>query len=854
MTSQRTEMTEAEYSKAFCPDIKRSGWVLIKSALRHPILFLRTFSKHSNLEHHFDDHAHKVSFGRTDHPLDDIGPMQGIFSALPAMLLRSAESVLSVELVSQQDNQFLFRSKAYNIFNLINLEHFYKHVYAINGKAPSALLYLRIDIPQEDVCRVRLQQDNDFDETFTPMVANDIRDDTCKVELIEDEHCYRLTTSQLSLHVYKSDFRIELYDKDGNKITTSGGKTDNHFGIAIDSYPVGFIRDKRHKHWYAVNSFDLSHDESIYGLGEHFGPMNRVGDTLRLWISEGVGNSTGRVYKTVPFYVSTRGYGVFYNHIHPMTFWVGSKEKSKVQVAVEEKKLDYYLFTGNIKDVLNSYTSLTGRSPVPPKFSFGTWISRMSYLSQQEIIDVANTLREKKFPADVIHMDVSWFTTDWKCDWQFDETRFPDHETMCRELHDNGFRFSLWQAPYVLKGTAPWKEASARKLIAKTKAPFSFTGQFEAAPIDFTNPEAVSWFKTQLIKPLLEAGVDVIKTDFGEGIQPSMQFAEGDGHALHNVYLLLYNKAVYEITQEVHGEDNAMVWGRSAYAGSQRYPVQWSGDNAATFGSMQGSLRGGLSYGLSGFTFWSQDTGGFVGEPTDELAIRWTQLSIFQSHIRYHGCYPFREPWQYAEDTQDILREYLNYRYRLIPYLYSESIESAASGLPVLRPLVIDYQNDRTTHAIDDQFMSGRSILVAPVMREDGNRSVYLPEGVWYDFFSKESKEGRQWITQDCPIDRIPIWLKGGSVIPFGPVVQSTSELTDETPLELVILLDQDKRASGVFNLNKQSSISITVESKNGQVLVAVGNGLSVENIRVFAQAGEIAREDILLEQIDGLP
>jgi alpha-D-xyloside xylohydrolase len=333
-----------------------------------------------------------------------------------------------------------------------------------------------------------------------------------------------------------------------------------------------------------------------------------------------------------------------------------------------------------------------------------------------------------------------------------------------------------------------------------------------------------------------------------------MQFAEGDGHALHNVYPLLYNKAVYEITQEVHGGDNAMVWGRSAYAGSQRYPVQWSGDNAATFGSMQGSLRGGLSYGLSGFTFWSQDTGGFVGEPTDELAIRWTQLSIFQSHIRYHGCYPFREPWQYAEDTQDILREYLNYRYQLIPYLYSESIESAASGLPVLRPLVIDYQDDRTTHAIDDQFMSGRSILVAPVMREDGNRSVYLPEGVWYDFFSKESKEGRQWTTQDCPIDRIPIWLKGGSVIPFGPVVQSTSELTDETPVELVILLDQDKCASGVFNLNKQSAISITVESKNGQVLVAVGNGLSVENIRVFAQAGEIAREDILLEQIDGLP
>lgn len=847
MTSQRTEMTEEEYAKAFCPDIKRSAWVLIKSVLRHPVLFSRTFRKHPNLENHFDEYAHRVSFGRTDHPLDALGPMQGVFSALPALLLRSAQCVLSVELVKQQGNRFLFQAKAYNIFNLINLDHFYKHVYEIDGKAPSAILSLCIDIPRNDVCRVRLQTDNNFSDTFTPMIVNDIKDDKCEVELIEDELCYRLKTDKLSLHIYKTNFRIELYDCDGNKITSCGGKTDNHFGIAMDSYPLGFMRDRRYKHWYAVNSFDLTHDESIYGLGEHFGRMNKVGETLRLWINEGVGNSTGRVYKTTPFYVSTRGYGVFYNHTHPITFWVGSKEKSKIQVAVEEKQLDYYLFVGSIKEILGNYTNLTGRSPMPPKFSFGTWISRMSYLSQQQILDVAKTLRQKKFPADVIHMDVSWFTGDWRCDWQFDKTRFPDHEAMCRELHDDGFKFSLWQDPYVLKGTAPWKEASEKKLLAKTKVPFAFTGQFEAAPIDFTKPEAAEWYKNRLIRPLLEAGVDVIKTDFGEGIQPSMELAGGSGHALHNVYPLLYNKAAYEITKEVHGEDNAMVWGRSAYAGSQRYPVQWSGDNAATYGSMQGSLRGGLGYGLSGFTFWSQDTGGFVGEPTDELTIRWTQLSIFQSHLRYHGCYPFREPWQYAEKTQNILREYLNYRYQLIPYLYSESIDSAASGLPVLRPLVLDYQDDRTVHAIDDQFMSGRSILVAPVMREDNNRTFYLPDGLWYDFFSKECVGGKQWMTRDCPIERIPIWLKGGSVIPFGPVVQSTRELTDETALELVILLDQEKRASGIFNLNKKSSFTITAESRNGKVHIIVDKGLPLGNVQVFGQTGKIANEDVVL-------
>ncbi|MDZ7783552.1 MAG: glycoside hydrolase family 31 protein [Halioglobus sp.] len=848
VAAQRTEITEAEYSKAFCPDIKLSVRLLIKNIFLHPVLFLRTFRKHANLEHHFDEYAHAVSFGRTDHPLDDMGPMQGAFTSIPKLLFRTSQSVLSVDLVQQQDNQFLFQAKAYNIFNLISPEHFYKHVYEIDGKAPTALLNLRIDIPRDDVCRVRLQKADTFDDAFTPMIANDITDDDCKVDLIEDDLCYRLQTGKLGLRVYKADFRIELFDRDGNRITSTGGRTDNHFGISYDSYPMGFVRDRRHKYWYAVNAFDLTHDESIYGLGEHFGPMNKVGETLRLWITEGVGNSTGRVYKTVPFYVSTRGYGVFFNQTSPMTFWVGSKEKSKIQVAVEEQKLDYYLFAGSIKEILNSYTSLTGRSPVLPKYSFGTWISRMSYQSQEQVLEVANILREKQFPADVIHLDVSWFANDWECDWQFDRRRFPDPEAMCSRLHDNGFRLSLWQQPYILKGTAPWNEACDKNLLARSKVPFAFCGQFEAAPIDFTRPEAATWYKNRLIRPLLEAGVDVIKTDFGEGVHPAMQFAGGTGHALHNVYPLLYNKAAFEITQEVHGEDNAMVWGRSAYAGSQRYPVQWSGDNASTFGAMQASLRGGLGYGLSGFAYWSQDTGGFVGEPTDELMIRWTQLSIFQSHLRYHGCYPFREPWQFSEEAQGILREYLNYRYRLIPYLYSESIAGASSGLPVLRPLVLDYQQDRTVHGMDDQFMSGRSILVAPVMREDTRRTFYLPEGVWYDFFSKELLDGRQWITRDCPLNRIPVWLKGGSVIPFGPVVQSTSELTDDTPLEFVVLLDSDNKAAGEFNMSRQASYLITAESDGERVLVTIGEDLPLAKVRVFGQTGEFASDDVVLK------
>ncbi len=849
MLSTDPESSEKAYQKEFTPDTRRSVRLMLKNIFLHPILFGRTLRKHDNLEDHFDEYAPRVSFGRSDHPLDDIGPMEGAFTVIPKLLFRKSESVLSVQLKERQGNRFVFEAKTLNIFKLMKPQNFYKHVYEYDENTPFKIRYLCIDVVRDDVYRVRLQSMSELDDTFTPMVVGDIGDTNCQVNLEEDERCYRLKTKKLDLHIFKEDFRIEVYDTNGKRITRSGGRTDNGFGIAFDAYPLGFIRDKRHKHWYAVESFELSHDESIYGLGEHFGRINKVGETLRLWIHEGTGNTSGRIYKSVPFFLSTRGYGVFFNQTHPMTFWIGTKEKSKVQVAVEEKRLDYYFFTGNIREILNSYTDLTGKAPALPKFSFGTWVSRMSYQTQEEVLEVAKTLRENRFPSDVIHIDVQWFTEGWRCDWQFDSATFPYPEEMCRQLHEQGFRVSIWQEPYVLKGTIPWKEAHQKDYLAKIKSPFVFVGQFEAAPIDFTKPEAARWYQQQLIKPLLEMGVDVIKTDFGEGLHPDMQFEGGNGHALHNVYPLLYQRAAYEITADVHGEENAMVWGRSAYAGSQRYPVQWSGDNAATFGSMQASLRGGLCYGLSGFTYWSQDTGGFTGEPADEVEIRWTQLSIFQSHMRYHGCYPFREPWVFSSEVQDIMREYLNVRYQLIPYLYSESIASAASGLPLLRAMVIDYQEDRNTHHIDDQFMCGSSILVAPIMRESHERAFYLPEGLWYEFWTKECVEGNRWITKEYDISRIPVWLRGGSVIPFGPVVQSTAELTDDTPLELVVLLDQKGEALYRFYQSKDRIVDITANSKSGQVTVNINGNMNLERVRVFGPKGEVADNNIAVKQ-----
>jgi alpha-D-xyloside xylohydrolase len=283
-----------------------------------------------------------------------------------------------------------------------------------------------------------------------------------------------------------------------------------------------------------------------------------------------------------------------------------------------------------------------------------------------------------------------------------------------------------------------------------------------------------------------------------------------------------------------------MVWGRSAYAGSQRYPLYWSGDNGSSFGSMRCSLRGGLDLGLSGFSFWSQDTGGFVGEPTDELYIRWTQLSVFQSHFRYHGCYPFREPWQFGAKAQKIVRRYLELRYRLIPYLYSESIACAEKGLPLLRHLVVDYQSDPTVYSIDDQFLCGDQILVAPIMSKENERCIYLPHGEWYDLFTFEHFHGGQWINRTSSIEEIPVFVRAGSILPMGPVTQSTVDIPNNPEFDLLIFLDQNGQAAHQHR-NGKESINITAKEENQRVSIQTSGSIRIASSKAFNQNGVIS-------------
>jgi alpha-D-xyloside xylohydrolase len=435
--------------------------------------------------------------------------------------------------------------------------------------------------------------------------------------------------------------------------------------------------------------------------------------------------------------------------------------------------------------VVYHYRRLTGFPQDVPLWSYGIWMSRMTYFSAEETRQVARKLRGGGFPCDVIHVDTGWFEKDWACDWKFSPRTFPNPAGYLAEMRSQGFRVSLWQLPSVSQGTDLYDSALANRYVAVrlAKAPdgSNFGGIESAGTIDFTNPEAVRWYQG-LLAGLLKLGVAAIKTDFGENIDLQAEYRGMPARLLHNLYALLYQKAAYEITKEVKGE--GLIWARAGWVGCQRYPVHWGGDSACTWDGLAGSLRGGLHLGFSGFAFWSHDVPGFHGLPdfmnswpADDLYVRWTQAGVFTSHMRYHGAQP-REPYEYPA-IADLVRKWWRLRYALIPTLAEAGREAVHTGFPVLRALPFHHADDPTCWEIDDQFYCGSKLLVAPVLNPEGRRDVYLPEGAWRDLWSGEKLQGPGWLKGVVsPLEHIPVYAVDGSSIPVYPEpVQCTDEM-----------------------------------------------------------------------------
>ena len=579
--------------------------------------------------------------------------------------------------------------------------------------------------------------------------------------------------------------------------------SDDHFSPPrYDALPLGFVScgiatTKGETNERATISFKCQADECFVGTGERFRKMDLSGQTFQLKNQDGQGVNNRRCYKNIPFYMSSRMYGVFYHTSDYCKLSLADHSSRSVQFMCDRATIDAFLIGGKTpEEILHNYRKLTGFPSMPPLWSYGIWMSRMTYFSAEEVNDICDHLRKEHYPCDVIHLDTGWFRTDWLCEWKFNPERFPDPKGFVQNLKKKGFRVSLWQLPYVAKGAEQLEEAKANQYIApllkeQASEGSNFSALDYAGTIDFTYDKAVEWYKNKLLKPLLDMGVTCIKTDFGENIHLDAVYHSMTPERLNNLYALLYQKAAFEITKEVTGD--GIIWARAAWAGCQRFPLHWGGDSASSWDGMAGSLKGGLHFGLSGFAFWSHDVPGFHSIPdfmnspiNPQVYVRWTQFGVFTSHIRYHGTCK-REPWHYPE-IAPIIKRWWKLRYRLIPYIIQQSEMACQSGLPIVQALIFHHPDDRQCWHIDDEYYFGNEFLVCPVMNDKGIRDIYLPDGEWINFFTGERMEGGKWYDAvKTPLDLMPVFVHPNATIPIYPY---DVDCTDDMDLSKAINLE----------------------------------------------------------------
>jgi alpha-D-xyloside xylohydrolase len=583
-----------------------------------------------------------------------------------------------------------------------------------------------------------------------------------------------------SITVTPDPLHFEFRDASGKLLTSTRHLSDAWSVVNTKPTPFSFVRTASSLRRHIAASFLLSPDEKLFGCGESFTRLDKRGQKLILWTYDAYSAQTPDMYKPVPFFMSSRGYGMFVHTTAPLTFDLGASYNEANVLYLGDDYLDLFVFFGTPKEILSEYTALTGRSAMPPLWSFGLWMGRESYYSEDEVRDVAKKLRDHRIPSDVVHLDVGWFEVPHRCDFKFSESRFPDPAKMISDLKDQGFRLSLWQLPYLNpKNPLHWPA------IQKGYVVLTATGDPPAddAIIDMSDPRAVEWYQDKLAR-LLEMGVGFFVADFGEAASLSGIYAKRkSGFREHNLYPLRYNKAVAEITEEVTGE--RIMWARSAWAGSQRYPVHWGGDAENTDGAMASTLRGGLSLGLCGFSFWGHFIGGFPYQSPRELYRRWLAFGMLSSHSCCNGAPP-KEPWEYDEEFTDEFRRTVELKYRLMPYVYTQARLCSEEGYPMIRTLFFEYPEDPTSWLIEDEYMFGTDILVAPLMEDVPSRNVYLPPGQWVDYQGGKTYEGTAWHHITAGETPIVLMVKEGTAIPHAYLAQSTSEMNWQE-IELVV-------------------------------------------------------------------
>ncbi len=677
-----------------------------------------------------------------------------------------------------------------------------------------------------------------------------------------DEEKLTVTSGGLTLEIGKKNWYMAY--RRGNEVITRSAAKD----LACmktdwkgDAYDKGDGTET-----YMRQQLTMGVGELIYGLGERFTAFTKNGQSVAIWNEDG-GTSTYQSYKNIPFYISNKGYGVFVNHPEKVEFEIGTEQVTKTAFSVEGGYLDYYLFNGpSMKEVLERYTDLTGKPSLPAPWTFGLWLSTSftTNYDEETVMSFVDGMLDRGIPLRTFHFDCFWMKEFHWTDFVWDSRVFPDPKGMLSRIKAKGLNICVWINPYIAQESCLFAEGMEKGYFVKrTNGDVWQWDMWQPgmALVDFTNPDACTWYQEKLAG-LLDMGVDCFKTDFGERIPVDgiEYFDHSDAKKMHNYYTYLYNKTVYDILEKKRGKGEAVLFARSATVGGQKFPVHWGGDCWSDYESMEESLRGGLSLLMSGFGFWAHDIGGFESTSTPDVYKRWVAFGLLSSHSRLHGSTSYRVPWAYDEEAVDVVRFFTRLKARLMPYLYKTAIQANKTGVPTMRSMVLEFTEDRTCHYVDKQYMLGDSLLVAPIFNEESLADYYLPAGRWTDFFTGEVKEGGRWIQEKHGYLSVPLLVKENSIVAIGAHDDKPDyDYGEDTELRIYEPVAGTTVTETVYGMDGSEEIKISVTTEEGKISVSVetGKAVSVRLVNRKAKAVENAEmqvtdKDTVLTKIAG--
>ncbi len=677
-------------------------------------------------------------------------------------------------------------------------------------------------------------------DDHSPELSKNDRRQNVSVTITDEEAL--MDTGLIQVRVDRKNFRY-AFEKDGQELTSCGFRNLAYMRwnrlpktvLPADNYLMEICEP------YMVNELSLAPGECVYGLGERFTPFVKNGQAVDIWNEDG-GTASQVAYKNIPFYMTNRGYGVFVDSTDRVSFEVASEKVEYVGFSVPGECLSYTFFYGPTpKQILKSYTGLTGRPALPPAWTFGLWLSTSftTNYDEETTSSFIDGMAKHGIPLSVFHFDCYWMQAFHLCDFEWNKEFFPDIRGMLARYHEKGLKICVWINPYIAQGTEFFREGAQNGYLlmrADGKGVWQTDNwQSGLAVVDFTNPAAAKWY-TDKLREVLDCGVDAFKTDFGERIPIDVKYYDGsDPQAMHNYYTFLYNRAVFNLLKEVKGEKEAVVFARSATAGCQQFPVHWGGDSSANYPSMAETLRGGLSFAMSGFAFWSHDISGFESTATPDLYKRWAAFGLLSSHSRLHGSGSYRVPWLFDDEASDVVAFFTKLKCTLMPYLYDKAIEAHEEGTPMMRPMVFEFTDDPGCTYLDMQYMLGNALLVAPVFREDGVCDYYLPQGTWTHLLSGEVREGGTWNQDTYDYFSLPLYVRENTLLAMGTVDRNPDyDYASHLSLRLYQLQNGAAASCRIPATDGRIVNEICVANENGRLAVKLQNAAGTIKLSIY--------------------